>query len=505
MTVKARPSRAPVTKSARKPMNIRSLTPAEIVPDRDPTYIADPFLMSEPPPGVVPRAMDGAKLAMDWAGDITATYSWAIQGAFREGIGFLGYPYLAQLTQRPEYRRISEIIALEMTRKWVKVTAKGDSKSPKVGEMEDALKTFNIQALFRHASELDGFFGRGQIFIDTGKALDSDTLSQPLILDPRTVEQGSLKGFRCVEPYWSYPSAFNSNDPLAPNFYQPQVWYVNGTQVHVSRLLTFVSRELPDILKPSYVFGGLSMSQMAKPYVDNWLRTRQSVSDLIHSFSTMVLSTDLSSILMDGAGANQLIHRAQLFTQTRDNRGLMMVNLGTEELTNVSTPLSGLDALQAQSQEQMASVAGIPLVILLGITPSGLNASSDGEIQVFYAKIAADQEALFRPRLQIVFDLIQLHLWGEIDPDLGFEFNSLWEEDEEDLAANRKTQADTDAVYVQMGAVAPEEVRERLASDDSSPYHGLDLNKVIEPPVDPALEGDPDNEDDAEEEAASGA
>ena len=45
-------------------------------------------------------------------------------------------------------------------------------------------------------------------------------------------------------------------------------------------------------------FGGLAMSQMLKPYVDNWLRTRQSVSDLIHSFSVSGIKTDLSTMLM---------------------------------------------------------------------------------------------------------------------------------------------------------------------------------------------------------------
>jgi hypothetical protein len=45
-------------------------------------------------------------------------------------------------------------------------------------------------------------------------------------------------------------------------------------EVHRSRLLTFIGRELPDILKPAYAFGGLSMSQMLKPYVDNRLRSR---------------------------------------------------------------------------------------------------------------------------------------------------------------------------------------------------------------------------------------
>ncbi|AQH01672.1 hypothetical protein A9R05_23080 [Burkholderia sp. KK1] len=62
---------------------------------------------------------------------------------------------------------------------------------------------------------------------------------------------------------------------------------------------------------------------------------------------------------------------------------------------NVSAPLGSLDRLQAQSLEHMAAVTGIPLIVMLGITPSGLNATSEGELRTFYAWIEAQQEALF--------------------------------------------------------------------------------------------------------------
>lgn len=56
-----------------------------------------------------------------------------------------------------------------------------------------------------------------------------------------------------------------------------------------------MSHDVLDILKPTYNFGGLSLAQMTKPYVDNWLRTRQSVSDQINAFSVVALSTNMVS------------------------------------------------------------------------------------------------------------------------------------------------------------------------------------------------------------------
>lgn len=435
------------------------------------------YRLPQPAPGVI--AQD-AKLACDAASD--APFRWAMQSAFAEGLGFLGYPYLAELTQRPEYRRPAEILAKEMTRKWIRLQGTGDEdKSDKLAAIETELARLGAQTAFRKVAEQDGFFGRSQIFIDIGND-DPAELMTPLVESPVKVGRGALRGLRVIEPLWTYPGFYNSTNPLADDFYRPQSWFVMNREVHASRLLTFVSRPLPDLLKPAYAFGGLSLSQIAKPYVDNWLRTRQSVSDLLHSFSTMVLKTNLAAVL-DAGGAEQMLRRAVLFNQARDNRNLMMIDRDTEDFANVSAPLGSLDRLQAQSQEHMAAVTGIPLIVLLGITPSGLNATSEGELRTFYAWIEAQQEALFTGPLTRLIHLIQLSLFGEIDPDVDFSYVPLWTLSEEQLANMRKVEADTDIGLINAGVIEPREARVRLAAQEDGPYASLDL--AVEPPMPP--------------------
>lgn len=300
---------------------------------------------------------------------------------------------------------MSEIIAEEMTRKWITLTSTGeDDKTDKLTRLEDALKRFKVRALFQKSIELDGFFGRGQIYIDLEKpsggvaSEDPEELMSPIFLKPAKIKQGALKALRLIEPVWTYPGNYNAQNPLAPNYYKPNLWYVMGKTVHDSRMLTFVSRPVPDLLKASYNFGGLSLSQIAQPAVQNWMRTRDSVGDTVHSFSLTILKTVMQTILTGGVDEG-IFDRMDLFNKVRDNRGLMAIDKDDEEIDQVNTPLTGLDALQAQSQEHMCSVASIPLVKFTGITPSGLNASSDGEIRVFYDHIAALDEKLFRDPL----------------------------------------------------------------------------------------------------------
>ncbi len=437
-----------------------------------------PFQIPKPPPGVLPK--ESHALAMDEQPGIVVAAGWAsgYNWAFREGLEFLGYPYLAELSQRPEYRRIVEIIATEMTRKWITLHSVGDeNKTDKIAKIEDELSRLQAQRAFKICAEQDGFFGRAHLYIDTGATDDRDELMTPIgngrdALSKRKIGKGDLKGLRPVEAVWTYPTNYNSNDPLKGDWYKPDMWFVMGKRIHVSRLLTFIGREVPDLLKPAYSFGGLSLTQMAKPYVDNWLETRQSVNDAISAYSTFVLKTTMSEQLQ--VGGEELNKRAELFNNLRNNRGLMMLDKEAEDFANVAAPLSTLDMLQAQAQEHMASVSGIPLVKLLGVTPSGLNASSDGEIRCFYDWIAAYQKALFEVNLTKVIDFVQLSLFGEVDQGITFEFEPLWALDEKEKAEVEKIEAETAQVRIDSGVISPEEEREVVANKAGSPYHGLD-------------------------------
>lgn len=468
------------TPAEKERMRISAMTLAKAMDTSNPMLARVELRPYEPPPGVVPAAEKKAAMAMD-----STPYDYLNLTGFTGG--FPGYPYLADLSQRAEYRKMVSRLAEEMTRKWIEIRTVGDDdKTERVAKINEALERFKVRDLFKEAAEDDGYFGRGQIYIEmkapqgTVATDDPLELASPLFLAKEKIAKGSLVAFRKVEAVWTYPGVYQSANPLKADYYKPQEWFVMGQSVHHSRMLMFISREVPDMLKAAYNFGGLSMSQIAEPYVNNWLRTRNSVGDLVHSFSLSILKTDMQATL-SGADTNTLFDRVDLFNRVRDNRGMMVVNKDTEEIDQINTPLSGVHELQAQAQEQMASVSSIPLVVLLGITPSGLNASSDGEIRVFYDYVKGQQESIYRDNLKKVIDIIQLSEFGEIDPDITFEFIPLYEMSKKELAEIRKADADTDALYIDRGVLSGEDVRERLASDPDSPYHALELSDEFDP------------------------
>lgn len=451
------------------------------------------------------QAESQKRIAMDSAATTTnqAVVAWAASinvSALQQGVAFLGYPFLAQLALRPEYRRISEIIAKEMTRKWGRVTYAGEDAAArvKVPKIEAEIRRLKIKSAFRKAAEVDGYMGRAHLYFDLGKQTEEEmrhSIGNADALTRTKVPKDSFRGARVIEPMWVYPAQYNSTDPLGDDYYRPEHWYVQGRTVHATRVMPMVSREVSDILKPAFAFGGLSLSQMAKPYIDNWLRDKQSISDLLHSFTVFELATDLSEVLQDDddvedlSSVDSVIKRMELFAKGRDNRGVFLRDKNTEEFGNVSAPLSTLDALQAQSQEHIASVVGIPLIKLLGITPSGLNASTDNELRCFYDWIEAQQEAFFSDPMQMVLTCIQLSLFGEVDPAISFKWSPLWTLTKKEEADVRKTEAETDQILIDAGSIDNIESRQRVAADPDTPYQ-LNPDKTIDPPDSEQDDGD---------------
>lgn len=448
---------------------------------------AYPIKAPEILPGVVPAGKKApVQVAMDAASPI---YS---PNANVGNVGFPGFQYLATLATRSEFRQMSSALATEMTREWLRFTCVSDDDNgaaqEKIKVIEEEFERFKVRDVIHAAVTHDAMFGRAQIFFDV-RGADRST---PMILDPRTVPPGSFNGVRSVEAVWTTPSAYNALDPIAPDFYRPSHWWMLGQDVHASRLHTITTRPLPDILKPAFNFAGMSLYQLAEPYIDNWLRTRQSVSDLLFNFSITALKTDMSQALMAGMDDNQMdiIARAQLFTANRSNQGLMLLDNEKEEIVQINTPLSGLHELQAQAQEHMCATSRMPATVLTGIQPSGLNASSDGEMRAWYDWIRAQQQAYWSDPIRTILWLVQLSKFGEIDHSISFEWNPLYQMTEKERSEIENNQATRDSAYLDRGVLSAEEVRRALAGNPLNTYNGIDVEDVPEAP-DPFDENNP--------------
>ncbi|WP_291365338.1 DUF1073 domain-containing protein [Acetobacter sp. UBA5411] len=468
----------------------------------------------EPPKGIVGS---GTSMAQDsgLAGSMSSLAGFAggypeiAAGYFADGLAFLGYPQLAQMAQRAEFRKPCQVIARECTREWIEFGSakqgndekENDAAAEKIKQIEAEFIRLDVRRIVQRHIYHGLTYGLGHIWIGIkGAAIDSSAQAQPLVIGPNGMSKGSLERLENVEPIWTTPNKYNADNPLRADYYRASSWWVLGVEVHRSRLLTTVPFPVSQMLAPAFNFGGQSLTQMLQAYVHNYLGTRNSTANIVRNFSKIVLKTDMTGNMQADMPGQPMPYgdvdmqsvqgRAAFMQDTADGQSAIVVDKEREDAAIIATPLGGLDALQAQSMKAMASIPGIPLVKLFGIQPTGLNASSEGEIRVFYDEISSFQEENVRPVIQTIFEAVQINLWGKIDPDLSFEFIQLWQMDEKQLAEIEKLKADQDAVLVQAGIVSPEEARERQATDPQSNYRNVNLTGIAPEPPDPEVDGE---------------
>lgn len=436
-----------------------------------PKFVMEPYVPQND--AVAPKA---AVLAMDnIARAAFGPEAQAGTGMLANG-GFPGYAYLTELTQITEYRDMSETTAKEMCRKWIELRSDGDEDRTKIlKDLKMAMQRLHVKEWFQWAATTDGFQGRAQLFLDFDDTDDAE-LASKLLIQKEKIAKGSLKRLKGVEPITTYPAEYNADDPLAQDYYEPSAWWVYSRRVHATRFLTFVGRPVPDLLKPVYNFGGMSLSQLAMPYVDYWLSTRDSVGRLLRNFSTKIFKTDMSGI-MQGLNYEKFGRRMKFFSAMQQNQGVFLCDKEKEDVSLQNVPLSGLDKLQAQSQEHMASVAKTPLTILFGLSPVGLTATAETDITIYNNHVNKSQESLFRRPLENLIKIIMLSEFGEIYEDITFDFVSLVSENEKEKALMRKSDGDRDVALITAGVVTPEEVRAKVAADPDSGFDNLNVDK----------------------------
>ncbi|POS10218.1 hypothetical protein C3Y08_01865 [Burkholderia gladioli] len=451
----------------------------------------DKFKPPEVMPGTFTKDTGAPVVAMDSVCDnLAATLGTCTGFNQLAGVDFIGYAALSLLSQHPLIRAMVETLADEMTRKWIEFGGQGSEESDgeRVKALQAATERYHLKAHFNAAMKKTGYFGGCMLFMDFGDDTSTEAgrreIQTPITLDSAKITKNSFKGFRLIEPINCYPAPYNADNPLAPGYYRPDAWLVQGRKVHASRMLHFIQNDPPVLLRPAYNFFGIPLAQMALDYVDRFDTARIAVAKIVKRYSTSVLKTDMSQLLSGGGyeDAASLQARAAMFSLLGSNDGLMALDMDKEDFVQVNTPLSGVAEIVSQQLELLAAISRTPAVKLLGIAPSGFNSTGEYDEANWYDHVASQQSIVFGDNLDRAIKVIQLSETGAIDEDLTHRFVPLHEQSEVEKSATRKQNADTFAIYYDRGVLSNEEERIRLASDPDSGYDSIDVDDLPEPP-----------------------
>ncbi len=402
---------------------------------------------------------------------------------------FIGYQLCALIAQHWLVDKACGMPGKDAIRKGYRVTVNDGTEIN--ADVVDAIrkedKRFRINYQMREFVRMGRVFGiRIAMFIV--QSTDPEYYAKPF--NPDGVTPGSYKGIKQIDPYWIVPELNTTavTDPTSLNFYEPTYWRVNGKPIHHSHLIIFRTGEVPDVLKPTYYYGGVSIPQKIFERVYASERTANEAPLLALSKRSTVVHMDV-----DNAVANQAKFEQRMATWAhyRDNHGIKVV--GTEEqIEQFDTALADFDAVIMTQYQLVAAAANVPATKLLGTSPKGFNATGEFEEASYHEELESIQAHDLAPLLDRHHLLV---IRSEIAPKFKLEpfettvaWNPLDSMTAKERAEVNKLEAETGAILVESGAIDGIDERRRITQEPNSGYTGIE-EIISADPID-----DPDDE-----------
>lgn len=212
----------------------------------------------------------------------------------------------------------------------------------------------------------------------------------------------------------------------------------------------------------------------------------QSTANLMSDASQGVLKIKGLSKLITG-DPTALRTRMEWMDLARSVARSIMVDAEFEGFERVATSFASIPELLDRWMMRVAAAAEMPVTMLFGRSPAGMNATGDSDTRNWYQVVEEAQTSVLQPRLERLVTLVMLAkdgpTNGELLEDWEIEFNSLREPSEAEAAATRKSDADTDCAYVTAQVLLPEQVALRLAKEGRYPLDVNALQEIVEEEV----------------------
>jgi len=406
---------------------------------------------------------------------------------------FIGYQMCALLAQQWLISKACLMPAKDATRNGFDITVNdGTEVDP---EILDEIRRLDVQ--FKLNKNLIQFVQMGRIFgiriaMFIVESNDPDYYKNPF--NPDGITPGSYKGISQIDPYWITPQLDSeaSGNPMSINFYEPTWWTINGILVHRTHLIIYRTEEVTDILKPTYIFGGIPIPQKICERVYAAEKTANEAPMLALTKRTDVLKVDLAQAEMFPAKINA---RLDKFVATRDNYGVKTIGID-DEMTQFDTSLTDLDAVIMTQYQLVAAAANVPAVKLMGTPPKGFNSTGEYEEANYHEELESIQShdltplierhhlLLIRSYIAPKFNIEPFHTtvsWNELD--------AMTTKEQAEL---NKLKAETGVLLTQSGAIDGKAELDRIAADPKSGYTGIEITEEdYEDGEDPFMPSDP--------------
>lgn len=388
--------------------------------------------------------------------------------------GFIGYTACSILKQNWIINAACTVPAEDAIRSGWKLSLKEDSPEqidPQIIEkiQLDSIKKFHIDDICKRLEVNKKVFGIGiAIPLFRGEY----DYSVPFNID--SVMPNSYMGWKVIEPMWVAPEldAEAANNPASPYYYIPTWWRLtNGVRVHRSHCIVLFNSDVPDVLKPTYYYGGIPLTQMIYQRVYASEKVANEAPLLALTKRLLIMDANLENFIGNQKEAEKTLKSVSWL---RDNFGVAIKRPG-DQIQQIDTSLVDFDALIMTQYQLVAAIAQMPATKLLKTAPKGFNATGEFELKDYIQTLQSIQENDMKPLIDRHNSLYTKSSLGQ-SLKLKTEFKPIDMPTGSEKSQINSMTAQTLNTLLMGNVISPEEAREFLKFDESSGFSTLDLS-----------------------------
>lgn len=328
-----------------------------------------------------------------------------------------------------------------------------------IDDLDAEVKRRGLLIELRNALTWENLFGGSAILmgIDDGK-------------DPKEPVGERVRSVDWLQVYdrtWLQPTELKIKDRKDPDFDKPYGYTIRNTTdqsvYHRSRFVIFPGALTPIEIRNTVQQGwGDSVIEMALKVILSFARGFASVGVMLSEANQAVFSIEgLINSLAEG-DTTTIVKRMQLMNITRGVARALVLDAKEEKFQNNELSFTGVSQVLDALMLRLSAALEIPVTILMGRSPAGLNATGESDFRAFYDSIRTYQQNVLSNKvdqlLRVLMSAREGATRGKIPEEYNLEFNSLWQETKKEKADTYKTVAEADALYLNWGVVTPEEV-----------------------------------------------
>jgi len=309
--------------------------------------------------------------------------------------------------------------------------------------------------------------------------------------DPRLPlnEQGirSLSFLQVYDRRMVWPEEWET-DPRSPYFNQPRIYRLTnyrtglGSCVHASRVIRFGGEHTGN--QERWFLNGWDYSVLQHTYepIRQFSACYKAAEYMLGDASQGVFKIRGLLAMIAGGQLVNLQTRAQFMDMMRSyTRSILLDADGGESFDKIQTAFTGIGDMLDRSANRLSAATEIPVTLLMGQAPAGLQATGASDIRAWYDRVQGDREQDLRPKLDRLTKLVAI---AERVGDRQYEttFLPLWQETPKERADRLKVEADTASVWISNEVLTPDEVAiAEFGSSERQPYRVNPATRAVDP------------------------